>query len=482
MARKWDGGGKSVPARQEARKEKDRLKAEFGARLKVLLDLTGLSSREFAARFPAYKDATVRKYTLGTNLPPWDFLHDLLTEVARRTDDPAAPQRRAELFTAYRTVLVDIGADLRSSDQNSLLLRLLEGEETLHRLREELAGIRARENQLLADLEETGRADASPAARERQRRLEEETRVLAERRGELVRHRGALVTKLDDCRARLAVREEADGPGDLVPAGAGGGAGAHQAWIPSLPPASSPQPRKSRARRTLRLIGFAAAVVLLAGGGAAAGIWAAGDRGTADRAASPSPQPTTPPGQMEQTPTRALPTTDSDSQSRPSRPAASSSPEALPTEDSPTSPPEPGHDADPSTPAPRLTPTPTPRLTAPAVRWQGTLLLYSNGAPSGWWLDDRPPSRALVGDLGLECDCHPGEVDGNALAAWHGAARPTYQQCSEISGQMARRALPVQEGSMACLRTVDGRLGYFTVTGIMGPAELNLEATVWDRQ
>ncbi|MET8566367.1 hypothetical protein ABZV75_39575 [Streptomyces flaveolus] len=238
----WDGGGEDLPARQAAQEEKKRLREEFGARLRVLLDLTGLSSRQFAARYPAYKDSTIRKYTSGTNLPPWDFLHDLLTEVARRTDDPAAPQRRTELFTAYRTVLVTIGADACGSDQNSLLLRLLDGEETLHRIREELAEVRARENQLLADLEEA-RADASTAARERRRHLEEETRVLAQRRGELVRHRSALFTELDDCRARLAVLEEVDGPGGLVPAGTGGGAGVHQAF----PPAAARAAHLSRA-------------------------------------------------------------------------------------------------------------------------------------------------------------------------------------------------------------------------------------------
>ncbi|WP_405694998.1 hypothetical protein [Streptomyces sp. NBC_01185] len=70
-------------------------------------------------------------------LPP-----HLLTEVARRTDDPAAPQRRTELFTAYCTVPINVGADVHGSDHNSLLLRLLDGEEAPARLREELAEVR----------------------------------------------------------------------------------------------------------------------------------------------------------------------------------------------------------------------------------------------------------------------------------------------------------------------------------------------------
>ncbi|MEV3852382.1 hypothetical protein AB0J30_37235 [Streptomyces microflavus] len=159
MSQHENGRGEDLPASRQAREDRDRIKAAFGTRLRVLLDLTGLSSREFAHCYPAYKDSTVRKYTLGTNLPPWDFLNDMLTEVARRTDDPAAPQRRTEFFSAYRSVLIDTGATTRGSDQNSLLLRLLDGEEALHRLAAELAEVRGRENRLRLELEEeTGRA------------------------------------------------------------------------------------------------------------------------------------------------------------------------------------------------------------------------------------------------------------------------------------------------------------------------------------
>jgi hypothetical protein len=415
--------------RRAAREEKDRLKAEFGARLKVLLDLAGLSSREFAARYPAYKDSTVRKYTLGTNLPPWDFLHDLLTEVARRTDDPAAPQRRTELFTAYRTVLVTIGADVRGSDQNSLLLRLLDGEETLHRLRDELAEVRARENQLLADLEEARRAGASQAARERQRQLEEETRILAERRGELVRRRSALVTELDDCRARLAVLEDADGPGDLVPAGTEGGAGVHQAFppLPPAPPASPAQPSRSGGRRALRLVGIVAAVVLLAGGGAAVGIWATGDRDTADQAASPSPQPTTPPASTLPSPTTPAPTA----------PVASG---ALPSSGNPD-----------------------------AVRWtkHGVALthldldtvpvkvLSSNNDASVWAsYSSTDDEVTLYGMNGGFFTTEP------TIATWDEPAKPNRQACADRISTNATETLPVTPGARFCVKTAEGRTAY----------------------
>ncbi|MER0430020.1 NPCBM/NEW2 domain-containing protein [Streptomyces microflavus] len=325
MSQHENGQGEGLPARRQAREDRDRIKAAFGTRLRVLLDLTGLSSREFAARFPAYKDSTVRKYTLGTNLPPWDFLNDLLTEVARRTDDPAAPQRRTELFSAYRSVLIDTGATTRGSDQNSLLLRLLDGEEALHRLAAELAEVRGRENRLRLELEEEiGRAQGpgtGTASRERRHRLEEEARALAEHHGELVRQRGVLVTELDDSRRRLAVMEAAGSSGDLVPAGTGTGAGAHQAPppLPPGPPTSFTEPSSPagrRRRRPLVLIAAAAAVVCLAGGGVAVGIWAAGNGDTDNRATPPvSVTPRT-------TPTHSPPT--------PSAPATSAAPAPAP--------------------------------------------------------------------------------------------------------------------------------------------------------
>jgi hypothetical protein len=123
-----------------------------------------------------------------------------------------------------------------------------------------------------------------------------------------------------------------------------------------------------------------------------------------------------------------------------------------------------------------------PRAPTVRVRWHGQLLLYSNGAPVGWWLDNVPPTRAVIGDLGLECDCHPGEVVAPAIAAWDGSEPPDYRQCSEMSGLLARRALAVQEGSMACLKTLNGRLGYFTVTSMPGTSEVIVEATIWDRR
>ncbi|MFE1335983.1 NPCBM/NEW2 domain-containing protein [Streptomyces microflavus] len=277
MSQHENGQGEGLPARRQAREDRDRIKAAFGTRLRVLLDLSGLSSREFAHRYPAYKDSTVRKYTLGTNLPPWDFLNDLLTEVARRTDDPAAPQRRTELFTAYRDTLVRTGATLRGSDQNSLLLRLLDGEEALRRIVDELAEVRARETRLRSDLEEEARRAGpapTPESDARQHRLEEEGLHLAQRRDALVERRSALVGDLDRCRELLGALEAADGGAGSPRDGEGSGGRGVIPPRPDLPPAQPSGMRGGSVRRRVAWVaGGAVAVVLLAGGGVVAGIW-----------------------------------------------------------------------------------------------------------------------------------------------------------------------------------------------------------------
>ncbi|WP_411118342.1 hypothetical protein [Streptomyces sp. 058-1L] len=90
MVQEQGSGGDGVVARQEARERKDRLKAEFGGRLRVLLDLTGLSSREFAQRYPAYKDSTVRK--IGTAFAGDALLGDQASAVNRGS--PSAARHR----------------------------------------------------------------------------------------------------------------------------------------------------------------------------------------------------------------------------------------------------------------------------------------------------------------------------------------------------------------------------------------------------
>lgn len=277
----WGQDDAGVPARRTglSNEEKDRLRTEFGQRLRVLLELAGLSSRAFAQRYPAYRDSTIRKYTSGKNLPPWDFLRDVLAEVGRTTADAAGEQRAAELYGAYRTMLVRFGADVRGSDQNSLLLRLYDGEQILAELNRDIKLLREGETRLLAQLEEARAGGDSGRTRE----LELQGEELVGRREALISRRTDLVGDLERCRALIQLRE-ARGPAeprDSVMSGIS------RPWL---------------------LAGAVAAVALLVATAFAVGAWSREDP---DETASP---------QGETAPTRTLP-----SPSLPTKPAPSSS-------------------------------------------------------------------------------------------------------------------------------------------------------------
>ncbi|MER5484490.1 hypothetical protein ABT024_14875 [Streptomyces sp. NPDC002812] len=141
-------------------------------------------------------------------------------------------------------------------------------------------------------------------------------------------------------------------------------------------------------------------------------------------------------------------------------------------------------------PAPSSVPVPPkspPRSSKPAqvpqvplVRWKGDLVLRSNGEPSGWWLDREEPAPGIPGDIGLSCDCHPGEIEGVALVAWKGAQPPGRQDCAASKGQLVEHTLAVRAGDTVCLTTTQGRLGSLTVTAVLGPAEFLVAVTVWN--
>lgn len=285
------------------------MKAEFGSRLRTLLNLTGLSSRQFAQRYPAYKDSTVRKYLLGTNLPAWDFLHALLTEVTRRTDDPAGPQRRTELFTAYRQILVDIGADVHGSDQNSLLLRLHDGEQALGELTRDIELLHEGADQVRERLEEERRtADDSDAIRD----LERQSAELTGRREALASRRADLAGDLERCRMLLQLMEQTPGTGPAL----GAGTGEHTSGGPEL-------------RRTSRpwfVAGVTAAGVLALAAAAFGGVLYQGSHDSSDRSpqAGPPATATSPTPTPSPAPTPSL--TASPSPSAPSSTPSSSSP------------------------------------------------------------------------------------------------------------------------------------------------------------
>ncbi|WP_330321660.1 hypothetical protein OG927_35955 (plasmid) [Streptomyces clavifer] len=208
-----DGGGGDLLARQRERERKDGLRAQFGQRLRELLALAGLSSRAFAQHYPAYRDPTIRKYTSGKNLPPWEFLRDLLAEVDCRAPGPGGEQRAAELFTAYRSVLVLLGADIRGSDQNSLLLRLYDGEQVLAELTRDIELLREGADQVHERIEEERRtSDDSDTISD----LERQGTELAGRREALVSKRADLVGDLERCRMLLQLTEQTPGSA-LVP-------------------------------------------------------------------------------------------------------------------------------------------------------------------------------------------------------------------------------------------------------------------------
>ncbi|MFH8692693.1 hypothetical protein OG333_38535 (plasmid) [Streptomyces anulatus] len=291
-----DGAGVPVHRTGLSNAEKDRLRADFGRRLRELLDLAGLSSRAFAQRYPAYRDSTIRKYTLGKNLPPWDFLRDLLAEVGRSVTDAASEQRASELYNAYRTTLVRFGADVRGSDQNSLLLRLYDGEQILAELNQEIELLREGERRLLAQLEQARAGGDSRRARE----LELQGEELVGRREALVSRNADLVGDLERCRALIRMREESE---MSLPA--------HD---PDFDRASGS--RTSAVPRPWLLVGAVASVVLLVVTAFAVGAWSRKDR---DDTASP---------QGETSPTRTSPS----STPAPSSPTpTSSSPATTPT-------------------------------------------------------------------------------------------------------------------------------------------------------
>lgn len=229
-----------------SREDRDELRKEFGQRLRSLLDVTGLSTREFAQLYPAYKDSTIRKYTLGTNLPPWDFLRDLVTEADRRST--GSGESAETLLNAYRALLVRLGAVVTGSDQNSLLLRLLDGEAALQRQQTLISDLTARELHLAAEIERLSSAHR-PRSVEPDR-LREELAQVAGRKELLVRQRMELVGDLDRTRALLVLLQDGDGDAQdqLPPAGGGP---SH----PAVPPTG---------RGQRRLLAVAAAVVLVA--------------------------------------------------------------------------------------------------------------------------------------------------------------------------------------------------------------------------
>ncbi|MFE4369675.1 hypothetical protein ACFRMN_15870 [Streptomyces sp. NPDC056835] len=412
----------------------------FKEMVRSLVRETGLSTNQLTDMYGFGKGKVSTWQTAKPeqpNIPPLRFVEVLIKEARERANlqDRAAAvflHQYGELLKLYcaRANPHNVHRQMLLDYQNTLLIRELN--EATNAALEKMAG--------LTEELETLRGDRD-GERRRRITLQHQIDALRSQNQDRAAEKKTALAQRDQIRAGLKAYESDQQLEKWQPgAGQGGSHTYHPREPASVPPAPPSGPGIKRRGRVPSLIAVVVLVVSLA---VYAGTQLSGDQNDSKNSADSTTDP------------------------------APTSPTPTPTP-TPTSSPDP--------PAP--TPEPPPRPTAPTVkvRWQGTLLLYSNGAPTGWWLDNRPPTQALLGDLGLECDCHPGEVVGNALAAWDGPTPPAYQQCSEMSGQLARRVVAVQEGAMACLRTQNGRLGYFTVTSVLGPSELNVEATIWDRQ
>ncbi|GAA3496029.1 hypothetical protein GCM10019016_031300 [Streptomyces prasinosporus] len=219
------------------------------------------------------------------------------------------------------------------------------------------------------------------------------------------------------------------------------------------------------------VIGFAGAVVAaLIGAAAALAVTLIGSGDGGDAAVPPTgastPADAVAPGPVPEPPATGpgtAGTTDAPSSpvSAPSSPAsAPSSPASVP-----------------SSPAPAPEPTPVPPAPQARERWSGTLVLDGSAGVRGWFLDPVPPGRAPVGDLAVR---EPGQVYGNALAAWGGSAPPSREQCAELlHTRPGQRQLDVRVGDRGCLRTEAGRIGVFEVTAVPDPDHLTVAVTVW---
>lgn len=138
---------------------------------------------------------------------------------------------------------------------------------------------------------------------------------------------------------------------------------------------------------------------------------------------------------------------------------------------------------------PTTTTTPPPSTTTTpaqvAVFFSGSLELDGDGGPGGgWWLDDNPPRSTFTGDLFYGSD---NEIAAStALVAWDSSTPPTEAQCaSQLDTHLGIHVMQVVRGSMACLRTWEGRVGYVIVTSTSGTYDLSpvisVQATVWNK-
>ncbi|MEU3448098.1 hypothetical protein AB0H29_12870 [Streptomyces thermolilacinus] len=120
------------------------------------------------------------------------------------------------------------------------------------------------------------------------------------------------------------------------------------------------------------------------------------------------------------------------------------------------------------------------------VRWSGTLLITGESGPQ---LDREPPVRSpYTRDVWL-AEVDPAVLQGGGigglhtenLALWERPDTPTRAQCEELVATQGVTEVVVGQGSVVCVRTLEGRTAVLTVRSVSTDARSGVvaEARVW---
>ncbi|GAB2606353.1 hypothetical protein GCM10027168_44030 [Streptomyces capparidis] len=258
-----------------------RAQQEFAARLKALRKATGLSQRDMGAML-RLNHSTISAYEKPDGrIPDLEYVDKLLAEVGRHSN--VTPEVLKDTRDAYGRLLRELCAgqgDPGRTHQYRQMLRIYELTIELERLMDELGDVRARRQQLEAELERLRETAIAP---DRQRELQAAVMQLDRRSTELVRSRNTVLSHLDASR-----KAAQSAPGNrIVPVPAGGG--------PHQPLSGMSHPRDTGPQTATVAIVAAAVVTTLLG---SLLIYRLTDSDTADKAAphaSASASPNLPP-------------------------------------------------------------------------------------------------------------------------------------------------------------------------------------------
>ncbi|WP_139140460.1 hypothetical protein [Streptomyces thermolilacinus] len=120
------------------------------------------------------------------------------------------------------------------------------------------------------------------------------------------------------------------------------------------------------------------------------------------------------------------------------------------------------------------------------VRWSGTLRISGVSGPQ---LDQEPPVKSpYTRDVWL-AEVDPAVLQGSGiggvhienLALWERPDAPTRAQCEELVATQGVAEVVVRQGSVVCVRTLEGRTAVLTVRSVSTDAQSGIlaEARVW---